>query len=170
MYYLIELKMNSSKGVIIINIIFDSNKNNIKITNGESKVQLNNLKFFVPKTFLSDKIFVIISNSQGKENIIKLSKSSEYNKNFSILKASMDSIITADGGESKLVLFYLEDDTLISTNSVFLDIDYEDYQKGKKIYLLQDFTKDIALTYEKISKMTELNIQLYKDIREVNKE
>lgn len=156
--------------MIIINIIFDSNKNNIKITNGESKVQLNNLKFFVPKTFSSDKIFAIIANEQGKENVIKLSKSSEHNKNFSILKASMDSIITADGGQSQLILFYLEDDTLISTNAISLDIEYEDYQKGKKIYLLQEFAKDIALTYDKISKMTELNIQLYKDIREVNKE
>lgn len=156
--------------MIIINIIFDSNKNNIKITNGESKVQLNNLKFFVPKTFSSDKIFAVISNPQGKENVIKLSKSSEHNKNFSILKASMDSIITANGGESQILLFYLDGDTLISTNSLSINIEYEDYQRGKKIFLIQELSNEIALAYDKISKMTELNIQLYKDMREVNEE
>lgn len=156
--------------MIIINIIFDNSKNNIKITNGESEVQLNNLKFFIPKIFHSDNIFAVITSPQGDENIIKLTDSFEQNKNFNILKASMDSIITAnEEGESQLLLMFIDNGTIISTNAININVKYENYEKGKMFFLLQQLSNETARAYDKILQMTELNIQLYEDIREVTK-
>lgn len=162
--------MDSLKGVIIINIIFDNVKNNIKITNGESLVQLNNLKFFVPKTFNSDNLFAVITTPKGNENIIKLTNSLEVNKNFDILKASLESVITADeSGESQILLLYIDNGVVNSTNALSINVEYRDYEKGQTIFLLNKLSNDVAVAYEKVMKLTELNIQLYNDIREVAK-
>ena len=156
--------------MIIINIIFDNEKNNIKITNGESSVQLNNLKFFVPKTFKSDNLFAVITTPSGNENVIKLTDSLESNRNFDILKASMNSTITAnESGESRILLLYLDREVVYSTNSLSINIEYADYEKGKTLFLLNELSNEVAVAYEKIMQMTELNIQLYNDIREVAK-
>ncbi len=156
--------------MIIINIIFDPNRHNIKITNNESKVQLSNLKFFMPKSFLFDTFAIIRKVGQNDKNLIKLSLSSEESRNFNIFKASADNIITAPEGDSEITLLYLNNKELMTTNSLPINIGYENFEQGQKILLLKELSEEIALAYDRIQKMTELNIQLYKDIREVAKE
>ena len=162
--------MNFERSVIIINIIFDPSKNNIKITNRESKIQLNNLKIYIPKSFSFDLFAIIQKEDQNDRNLIKLSKSSEYNKNFDILKASMDNVIIAPEGASQITLFYFENNMLVSTNALPINIGYEDFKQGGKMYFLNQLSEEIAVTYNKIQQLTELNVQLYKDIREVAEE
>ena len=156
--------------MIIINIIFNPDKNNIKITNHESKIQLSNLKIYTPKYFSFDLFAIIQKNDQNDRNLIKLSNSSEFNKNFNILKASLDNVIMAPEGESQITLFYFENDVLVSTNSLPINIGYENFEQCGKMYFLNQLSEEIAVAYNKIQQLTELNIQLYEDIREVAKQ
>lgn len=150
-----------------INIIFDPGKNNIKITNREEKVQLNNLRIYIPKSFSLDLFAVIQKDNQNNGNLIKLSRTSEYNKNFDILKPSLDNVISASEGESKIALLYFEADTLSSTNSLPINIGYENFEQGGRMYFLNQLSDEVTSAYNKIQQLTELNIQLYRDIREV---
>jgi hypothetical protein len=56
--------------------------------------------------------------------------------------------------------------TLEVSDYEHLILDYSNFNIGKQISLVEGLSRRIAATYEKIERMTQMNIQLYQDIEE----
>lgn len=147
-----------------MNIIYDIDKNNLRLINFNSKkfYQLNELKFYIPKkTRITP--FLLIKNSKREKEILKLTQCGS-DKNYNIFNVSTEQTISIDTGDCSIALINIEDNFTFSAFQK-ISLDFDDYKIGNQLYLIEELSKNIILTYKQIEELTKMNIEIYQNIK-----
>ena len=103
------------------------------------------------------------------EEVLKLVQTDSLDKVYNIYQISLDNYITCVNGQTTLSLISIADDLLKKSDDLDININYDAFRTGINISLIARMDADVASQYEKIVKLTELNIQIHKDIEEASK-
>ena len=151
-----------------MNIIYEVDRQNLRFIglNPNTKYQLNDLNFYIPKEYKNAIPFLLIKDSKEKQDIIKLAAVGADN-NYNIFSVALANSILVMAGPSVISLLLITDDTFTFSNSQFLLLDFEKYNIAHQISLIEDLSKNLITTYKKIEQLTNINIDIYENIEEV---
>jgi hypothetical protein len=112
--------------VIFINIIYDIQTKSLRLIGFSSNetYELNDIKFYITKDMAAAPYCRLI-DSYNNENIIKLSKIKETDKNYDIFTVSIENIITNEAGLSSLSLFFFDEDVCLFSEKISIILDYD---------------------------------------------
>lgn len=153
------------RGVFVIKIIYNKDKD-LRLIEDALDNNLDNLHFYIPKT-LQGSFYCRLVDSNESECILKLSKSDNSDKLYNIYKISLDNFITCGNGDIKLSIIFIENNLPYSSNIVTLDLKCDNFKSISQLYYLDNLSAEVISKYKKIIKLTEMNINIYKDIQEV---
>ena len=153
------------RGVFVIKIIYNKDKD-LRTIEDALDNNLDNLHFYIPKK-LQGNFYCRLVDSNESESILKLSKSDSSDKLYNIYKISLDNFITCGNGDIKLSIIFIENNLSYSSNIVTLDLKCDNFKSISQLYYLDNLSAEIISKYKKIIKLTEMNINIYKDIQEV---
>lgn len=147
-----------------MNIIYDIDKNNLRLIsfNPNETYQLNELKFYIPKR-IKITPFLLIKNSKGEKEILKLTQRGS-DQSYNVFGVSVEQTIAADAGDCSIALINVEDDFIFS-NPQKISLDFDDYKIGNQLYLIEELSKNVILTYKQIEELTKMNIEIYQSIK-----
>lgn len=155
-----------------MNIIYDVNTNSLRAVNHKdgNTESLSEINFYIPKGF-NLPLYCILRDAFGKENIFKLTPASVQNKNYAAYVISTNnSTINALDKKVQLSLFYFVNDTVRISNALAFDLDYKMYNYASQLSVIRAISQEVAAQYEKVLKLTNLNIDMYKEIEETFEE
>ena len=153
------------RGVFVIKIIYNKDKD-LRTIEDALDNNLDNLHFYIPKK-LQGNFYCRLVDSNESESILKLSKSDSSDKLYDIYKISLDNFITCGNGDIKLSIIFIENNLPYSSNIVTLDLKCNNFKSISQLYYLDNLSAEVISKYKKIIKLTEMNINIYKDIQEV---
>jgi c-di-GMP-binding flagellar brake protein YcgR len=143
------------------------NKNNtLRIIDYNEKADLADIIFYIPKE-LNGNFYCRIIDSNNNEDILTLSYS-ESDKMYNIYNISLDNTIACKEGNSTLSLLYFNNSQMKSSENFSLVLTYNTFTLGSQINLIEKLSKEISGMYNKIIDLTQMNIDIYKDIKEVS--
>ena len=128
--------------------------------------QLEDIMFYLPKDIRNITLYCRLVDADGNECIAKMEqtgKESDYN----IYQVSLDNAISNVEGSTKVVFIMIQNNTMKTVSAGNIHLKYDNFSMAHRLYLMNELSKSIALTYAKIEQLTEMNLQLYKDIQEV---
>ena len=152
-----------------MNIIYDVDNRTLRCIGLSSKeiYQLNDLNFYIPKQYKNLMPFLLIKDTKGKKDILRLSHI-KRDKVYDVYAVDVSNTISLAAGDVSIALLVLSNNIEVS-NAENLLLDFTNFKLGNQISLIEGLSKNLALTYEKIERLTKMNIQLYKDIEEAAK-
>lgn len=153
--------------MFVIKIIYNQN-GNLRVIGNNSTVDLVDLYFYIPKELRSN-FYCRLTDINKTEEIVKLVQTDSLDKVYNIYQISLDNYITCVNGQTTLSLISITDDLFKKSDDLNIDINYDAFRTGINISLIARMDADVASQYEKIVKLTELNIQIHKDIEEASK-
>ena len=153
------------RGVFVIKIIYNKDKD-LRIIEDALDNSLDNLHFYIPKK-LQGNFYCRLVDTNETESILKLAKSDSSDKLYDIYKVSLDNFVSCVNGKIDLSILHLEDRLPYISSSVHLDINFDKCKTAMQLYFMDDLTSHIVGKYKKIVELTEMNINIYKDIKEV---
>lgn len=154
-----------------MNIIYDAEKNNLRLIsfNPYEQYQLNTLKFYIPKELKNITPFLVIQDAQGRCDLFKLSLNATETK-YNIYSVALTSSIVIKSGKSKVSLFLLttpEHGFKVVDFAQDINLSYDNYKIGYQLHLIEGLSRNLITTYQKIEQMTQMNIDMYKNMEEV---
>ena len=155
-----------------MNIIYDINSNTLRAANHKDGATeaLSNTNFYIPKGF-NLPLYCRLKDAFGRENIFRLTAASTQNKNYATYTISTDnSTVAAMDKTVQLSLFYFVNDTVHISDSLTLDFEYDMYNYCARLSAVQGISREIVEYYEKVSQLTQLNLNMYKELEETFKE
>lgn len=126
--------------------------------------QLNDLNFYIPRKYKNLTPFLLIKDSEGNKDILRLSHN-KSDKIYNIYSVDASNTVRFQNGQFSIALLILSNNIEVSDAHLIL-LDFSNFQIGKQISLIEGMTKSLIATYEKIERMTKMNIELYQDIEE----
>lgn len=130
--------------------------------------QLDELVFYIPTKYKNITPFLLIKDSQGEVDILKL-KQTSMDKTYISFSASLDNKIVVKNGQSELSILFFNND-LFKSQKINLNLAYDNFSIAKQIYLIELLSKNIEKKYYQIEEMTKMNIDIYQQIEEgINK-
>ena len=150
-----------------MNIIFNNQTNIIRQFGSFNAVELNDIRFYIPKESKQN-LYILISDQNQHTDVLQMTKTNEAHSDYYIYTVSLENTVSNKSGTSSLLLFYFEQDKLINSNSLSLNISFTQFKSALEVYTLQKISTELAETYSKITELTKLNIALYEDIKEVS--
>lgn len=127
--------------------------------------ELGELSFYVSKKFNEYNIFISLIDSQGAFDIVPLAYSKDA-ANYKVYHIDCKNELRIKSGKCKMTFFAfdanLQDCKTSKTLSINLSI--ENYNLFHQTYLTRKVVNDVANYYDKIVKMTNMNIELYDKI------
>jgi hypothetical protein len=78
--------------------------------------------------------------------------------------STKDSTTTALNKTVELSLFFFSNENLHKSNSIKINLDYHLFNFANKISVIRSVAEEVAAQYEKVIKLTELNLEMYKEI------
>ena len=150
-----------------MNIIYDFTTNNIRLIQydkGQS-YQIEDLFLYLPKNH-NVAVYCRVIDSNSNENILKMNKVKQ-DKNYNIYQVALTNFISLQNGLSEVYFLIMKDDGFYSKCLGKLSLKYDNFTIASKMFLTEEFTKEMRTICTKIEEYTKLNIQLYKDMREV---
>ena len=129
--------------------------------------QLNELNFYIPKTHKNIMPFLLIKDSNGKKDILKLSHS-KADKVYNIYNVDLQNFISIAAGNCAIALLVLSNNIEVSTSENMI-LDFSNFSLGQHANLVEGLSQNLVAMYQKVEKLTKMNIQLYKDIEEALK-
>ena len=153
--------------MFVIKIIYNQN-GNLRVVGNSSEVNLVDLYFYIPKE-LRNNFYCRLVDVNKTEEVLKLVQTDSLDKVYNIYQISLDNYITCVNGQTTLSLISIADDLLKKSDDLDININYDAFRTGINISLIARMDADVASQYEKILKLTELNIQIHKDIEEASK-
>lgn len=147
-----------------MNIIYDIDKNNLRLIGFDPRevYQLNELKFYIPKkTNITP--FLLIKNLKEEKEILKLTQRGSE-KNYNIFYVPIEQTISINKGNCSIALIDVESDFILSTFQT-ISLNFDDYKIGNQLYLIEELSKNIILTYKQIEELTKMNIEIYQNIK-----
>ena len=153
------------RGVFVIKIIYNKDKD-LRTIEDALDNSLDNLHFYIPKK-LQGNFYCRLVDSNESESILKLSKSDNNDKLYNIYKVSLDNFINCINGDIKLSILHIENDLFYMTKDIKINLTLDKSRSAMQLYFLDDLTSEVISKYNKIIELTEMNINIYKDIKEV---
>ena len=153
------------KGVFIIKIIYNKDKD-LRIKEDTLENSLDNLHFYIPKN-LHGNFYCRIVDSNKNESILKLSKFNSEDKIYNIYKVSLDNYVICESGNVFISLLIIEESIPHITKAIQLDLSFDNYKSLSQLYMADNLTSEVINKYKKIVELTQMNINIYKDILEV---
>lgn len=153
--------------MIFIKVIYEKDKSLRLLDFNETEYyQLEDLKFYIPKEFKED-FFVLLTDAQDVKTVLKLNKTQDVHKKYSIYAVDGSSMVTTEPGKTAISIFYIDNNTFQTSNSFKANLQYDNFNYISQLMFLQKLDRKLAERFDKIKQMTQLNINLYKDIEEV---
>jgi hypothetical protein len=153
------------RGVFVIKIIYNKDKD-LRLIEDALDNNLDNLHFYIPKK-LQGSFYCRLVDSNDFESILKLSKSDSSDKLYNIYKVSLDNFIACANGDMKLSILFIENDLPHISNNIQINLNCDNMKSIAQLYYIDSVTMEIINKYKKIVQLTEMNINIYKDIQEV---
>ena len=153
------------RGVFVIKIIYNKDKD-LRTIEDALDNNLDNLHFYIPKK-LQGNFYCRLVDSNESESMLKLSKSDSSDKLYDIYKISLDNFIACINGDMQLSLIFIEDNRLYTSNTIQININCDNMKAIAQLYYIDSLTMEVIDKYKKIIQLTEMNINIYKDIQEV---
>lgn len=152
-----------------MNIIYEVDNQTLRPINLDSRevYQLEELNFYIPKKHKNLIPFLLIKDSEGKKDILKLSRQ-ETDKIYNIYSIDISNTISLNKGVASIALLCLTNNIEIS-DSFNICLDFSNFKIGKQISLIEGLNRNLLSMYDKIEKMTKMNIEIYQDIEEALK-
>jgi hypothetical protein len=91
----------------------------------------------------------------------------KQDKNYNVYQVALTNFISLQNGLSEVYFLIMKDDGFYSKCLGKLSLKYDNFTIASKMFLTEEFTKEMRTICTKIEEYTKLNIQLYKDMREV---
>lgn len=126
--------------------------------------QLNDLNFYIPRKYKNLTPFLLIKDSEGNKDILRLSHN-KSDKLYNIYSVDVSNTVIFQNGQFSIALLVLSNNIDVSDAHLIL-LDFSNFQIGKQVSLIEGMTRNLIATYEKIERMTKMNIELYQDIEE----
>lgn len=149
-----------------MNIIYEVDNKNLRFIGFMPKdtYQLNDLNFYIPKQYGNLTPFLLIKDTEGKKDILRLTQIKK-DKVYNVYAVDVSNTISLNAGAASIALLTLSNNVEVS-NSQNLFLSFDDFKIGKQISLIEGLSRNLAVMYEKVERMTKMNIQLYQDIEE----
>lgn len=128
---------------------------------------LEDLIFYFPKN-KNITPFLLLKDSYETKDVLKLTKSG-MDKNYIIYSVSIDSSISAKNGYVDMSILTLEDDIVKTSPKTQISLNFDNFMIAKRTYILDEISRNLASTYQKIEELTKMNIEIYQNIEEANK-
>ena len=128
---------------------------------------LEDLIFYFPKN-RNITPFLLLKDSYEIKDVLKLTKSG-MDKNYIIYSVSIDSGISAKNGYVDMSILTLEDDIIKTSPKTQISLNFDNFMIAKRTYILDEISRNLASTYQKIEELTKMNIEIYQNIEEANK-
>lgn len=148
------------------NIILNDNLD-ISVTklNLKQENNINDLTFYISKKYSTHSIYAAFVDDIGNFDIVPLTYMQDAT-NHKIYNIDCVNEMRIKGGFCKMFLFIFDKKLCNSktSKSIVININIETYNLFHQTYLNRKLNNTIAEYYDKIVKMTELNIELYDKI------
>ena len=152
------------RGVFVIKIIYNKDKD-LRTIEDALDNSLDNLHFYIPKK-LQGSFYCRLVDSNESESILKISKSDSSDKLYDIYKVSLDNFISCGNGNIKLSILYIENNIPYISADIQLNLIFDKCKSAMQLYFMDDLTSEVINKYKKIVELTEMNINIYNDIKE----
>lgn len=152
------------RGVFVIKIIYNKDKD-LRTIEDALDNNLDNLHFYIPKK-LQGSFYCRLVDSNESESILKLSKSDSSDKLYDIYKVSLDNFISCGNGNIKLSILHIENNMPYISADIQLNLIFDKCKSAMQLYFMDDLTSEVINKYKKIVELTEMNINIYNDIKE----
>lgn len=152
------------RGVFVIKIIYNKDKD-LRTIEDALDNSLDNLHFYIPKK-LQGNFYCRLVDSNEFESILKLSKSDNNDKLYNIYKVSLDNFIGCGNGNIKLSILHIENNIPYISADIQLNLIFDKCKSAMQLYFMDDLTSEVINKYKKIVELTEMNINIYNDIKE----
>lgn len=128
----------------------------------ESSNDLEGLSFYVSKKYNESNICVAITDCYGVFDIIPLTHL-RTDANYKVYCIDCKNGIRISSGECKMIFFVFDKQlqNCKASDSLVIDLDVENYNLFHQTYLSRKILNGISDYYEKILKMTNVNIEIY---------
>lgn len=110
-------------------------------------------------------IYCRLVDAELGECIAQLTKL-ETKEHYDVYQISLDNHITVQPGLCQLYFLIIQGNKGKSFKVGNINLNFDNYSTLNKLYLLDKNMREMKSYVDQIEKYTELNIQLYKDIRE----
>ena len=149
-----------------MNFIYEVEERNLRSIglNPREVYQLNDLNFYIPKKYKNLMPFLLIKDSEGRKDILRLSHF-KNDKVYNVYAVDISNTISLKAGATSIALLILSNNIEVSESQEML-LDFSNFNIGKQISLVEGFNRNLIAMYEKIEKMTKMNIELYQYIEE----
>lgn len=155
-----------------INITYNAATNELKVAIGSSadeKVNLNDINFYITKTF-NETLYCLLMDSKDNVDILYLEPVETKNRLYNISTISLNNKVHCKNDKDmKLALMRIDGNKMLTSNFLNLDINSESFATASDFAIAEKIAKDVYSKYQKIYELTELNIQISKDILEAAK-
>lgn len=152
------------RGVFVIKIIYNKDKD-LRTIEDALDNSLDNLHFYIPKK-LQGSFYCRLVDSNESESMLKLSKSDSSDKLYDIYKVSLDNFISCGNGNIKLSILHIENNIPYISADIQLNLIFDKCKSAMQLYFMDDLTSEVINKYKKIVELTEMNINIYNDIKE----
>ena len=152
------------RGVFVIKIIYNKDKD-LRTIEDALDNSLDNLHFYIPKK-LQGSFYCRLVDSNESESILKISKSNSSDKLYDIYKVSLDNFISCENGNIKLSILHIENNIPYISADIQLNLIFDKCKSAMQLYFMDDLTSEVINKYKKIVELTEMNINIYNDIKE----
>ena len=152
------------RGVFVIKIIYNKDKD-LRTIEDALDNSLDNLHFYIPKK-LQGSFYCRLVDSNESESMLKLSKSDSSDKLYDIYKVSLDNFISCGNGNIKLSILHIENNIPYISADIQLNLIFDKCKSAMQLYFMDDLTSEVISKYKKIVELTEMNINIYNDIKE----
>lgn len=152
------------RGVFVIKIIYNKDKD-LRTIEDALDNSLDNLHFYIPKK-LQGSFYCRLVDSNESESILKISKSDSSDKLYDIYKVSLDNFISCGNGNIQLSILHIENNIPYISADIQLNLIFDKCKSAMQLYFMDDLTSEVINKYKKIVELTEMNINIYNDIKE----
>lgn len=128
---------------------------------------LEDLIFYFPKN-RDITPFLLLKDSYEIKDVLKLTKSG-MDKNYIIYSVSVDSGLSAKNGYINMSILTLENDIIKTSPKTQISLNFDNFMIAKRTSILDEISRNLASTYQKIEELTKMNIEIYQNIEEANK-
>lgn len=153
-----------------MNIIYDVDKDTLRLIsfNPYQNYQLNELRFYISKE-KNISPFLLIEDSHKEREILKLVPVDQDN-NYYIYTVAPDASIMIEDCACVISVIGVLDNNFVFSNSQALLLSFDSFRLGSKLYLIDELSNNLIVTYKQIEELTKMNIDLYQEIKkEANK-
>lgn len=128
---------------------------------------LEDLVFYFPKN-RNITPFLLLKDSYETKDVLKLTKCG-MDKNYIIYSVSIDSGFSAKNGYIDISVLTLENDIIKTSPKTQISLNFDNFMIAKRTSLLDEVSRNLASTYQKIEELTKMNIEIYQNIEEARK-